>query len=139
MTSAVLRSAGLAVVLTARVLAAPAPAADEAAYLKNIAERADKIVASLSLGDSAKAARASEIVARHYRDLRDIQAERDAQIKTAKAQSVDKATVDAATKTARAAADVKVEKLHGEFLARLGTELAPAQIDQVKEIGRAHV
>jgi len=112
---------------------AAGPDAEEATYARTIAARADKIVAALELRDAASAARVSEVVARHYRDLRDIQAARDAQIKTAKNSSTDKSALDAATKAARDGSAAKVASLHDEFLARLAAELAPAQIDRIKD------
>jgi len=129
--------ASLAAMALTAALAAAAPAGPaaevEAAYLATITARAEKIVVSLAIADSAKAIRVRDIIARQYRDLRDVQEARDAQIKAAKAGMADKAALDAATKSARAEADVKVGTLHPAFLARLGAELDTGQIEQVKD------
>src|SRR5262245_51607773 len=59
----------------------------EAAYTKTITERADKIVATLGITDSAKATRVRDLIAGQYRNLRAIHDPRDAQIKVAKEKS----------------------------------------------------
>jgi hypothetical protein len=61
------------------------------------------------LGDAAKTERVAAIVARQYRDLRAIHDAREPD------------------------ASARLEKLHGEFLARLAAELTPAQVDAVKD------
>lgn len=107
------------------------PAADATALKQ--AQRAEKIVAALGLPD-AQATRVRDIIARQYADLSVIHTARDAAIKEAKSQhAIDKSATDASVKAARATAEAAQLKLHGEFLARLATELTPAQIDQVKD------
>jgi hypothetical protein len=91
--------------LSADKLFASATTSDpkEAAYTNSINKRADDIIAALELSDPAKAARVHDILTSHYRDLR-----------------------DAKDATGRKA-------LHGDFLAKLATELSPSQIDIVKD------
>jgi hypothetical protein len=125
------RSRFLAVLLLAGlVLPLRATDAPSEAQLK----RADAIVAALHLPDSAQAARVSTLVAGQYRDLGTLQFERDAKIQAAKEYAgATKPAIDAEVTAARAATDAKVAELHRDFLARLAAELAPAQIEQVKD------
>jgi len=92
-------------------------------YQTIVARRAEKIVATLSLADTNKAARVREIIARQYRDLNQIHTERDTLAREASVGKV----------KAAAAIQPELDKLHGEFLARLGAELSPGQVDQVKD------
>jgi hypothetical protein len=94
-------------------------------------QRAQKIAAQLQLTDPAKAARVSDLIARQYYELSLIHATRDAALHTAKTLTGD--AKDAAIKQARAEAEAAQGRLHPEFLARLATELTPAQIDAVKD------
>ncbi len=112
---------------------APDQGASDAAFLRTIEARAEKIVAPLGITDAAKATRVRAVVARQYVDLRDVQATRDASVKAAKAQPGDKTAVESAVKAARDEADASVAKLHTGYLARLAAELSPAQIDQIKD------
>jgi len=97
-------------------------------------KRADAIVATLHLSDSARASQVAALVAGQYRDLNTLQLERDAKIKAAREQAgATKPAIDAEVTAARAATDAKVAELHRDFLARLATELSPTQIEQVKD------
>ena len=111
------------------------PAEDkEAAYTKTINDRAAKIVATLGIGDSDKAARVQATIAQQYRNVGAIHDERDAKIQTAKKQSSEnKEAADAAVKAAQAEAKAKLDKLHGEYLSKLSAELTPEQVDKVKD------
>jgi hypothetical protein len=108
------------------IAALAASAAEDAAYLKVITERADKIVAPLALGDAAKTARVRDVIVRHYRDLNAIHQARDAKLATVKSAA-------AATAAARAEAEEKITPVHRAFLEKLAADLTPAQIDQVKD------
>jgi len=112
--------------------AVAAPTGDEqAAYTRTIAERADKIVAPLSLEDAARASRVRELIVAQYRRLREIHAARDARI--AEAQSPgDPVVAEAWRSVARKDADLKIFPLHRQFVARLEAELTPEQVNQVK-------
>ncbi len=93
-------------------------AAEEAAYTKSITERADKVIATLGLDDAAKATRIRTLVVQQYRELRDIQAARDA--KTAEVNSSADPALGAAWKSlAQKEADLKTFPLHRRFVARL--------------------
>ena len=113
--------------LVAAATAAPAPSAAQI-------QRAEKITANLGIADTAKAVRVRDLIARQYADLSVIHAMRDAALKAAKEQTANGMTAtDAAMKQARADADAAQNRLHGEYLGRLATELTPTQIDQVKD------
>lgn len=106
----------------------------DAAYTRAITGRADKIVATLGIGETNRAIRVRDIIVQQYRDLSAIHDVRDAKIKVAREKpGADKSTTDAVIQTAREEAQPKVDKLHGEFLARLSAELSRAQVDQVKD------
>ena len=106
----------------------------EAAYTWTINQRADKIVAALGLADTNQLARVRDIIARQYRDLAKIHAERDAQIKSAREKAgADKVAANTAVQAVRDETKPSLDKLHGEFLARLAAELSAAQVEQVKD------
>jgi hypothetical protein len=98
------------------------------AYLKVIRERAEKIVMTLNLQDSAKAARVKQIISDQYASLRKIH---DAQTKPNSTQNDQPAVERRETAGAQPRSDLA--KLHVQYLAKLSTELTPAQIDQVKD------
>lgn len=104
-------------------------------YTRTIYERAGKIVATLDLADDAKKIRVRDIIARQYRDLSGIHEVRDGKIQAATLErvSTNKVSADDGIKAAGAEAGMKVNQLHGEFLARLSAELSPAQIEKVKD------
>jgi hypothetical protein len=136
MNMTVIRRALCALMLVCTVAAlaqeTPKPADADAAYTRTINVRADKIVAMLGIDDPAKATRVRDLIAGQYRSLGTIHDARDAQIKAAK-ELPDKQAADAAVKAAREAAQAKLDPLHKEFLARLSAELAPEQLDKVKD------
>jgi hypothetical protein len=103
-------------------------------YLRTINERANKIVTTLGIAEVTKSNRVHEILVQQYRGLNDIQWVRDVEIGNAKAKFADdKAAANGAVQKARDAARPKLDKLHGEFLAKLAGELTSAQVDQVKD------
>src|SRR6187549_306755 len=113
--------------LAASLLRAPAADAPSAVQV----QRAEKIVASLALADPAHAGRVRDLIARQYADLSAVHATRDAALSAAKAgPAADKPAAETAAKAAATAAQAA---LHSQYLARLATELTPAQIDQVKD------
>jgi len=104
------------------------------AYTKTITERADKIVATLGIDEPARAKRVRDTIAQQYRDLRAIHDPREAQIKAAKEIArTNKEAADAAVKIAQDEAKTGLDKLHGEYLAKLAAELTPDQVDKVKD------
>ena len=132
------RSIGSACLLASLMTAAQAEtnsvAEAEAAYIRTITQRADKIVATLSITDTNKFVRVRDIIAQQYRDLSLVHDARDAQINAAKEKAgADKASANAAAQAARDEVKPKLDKLHGEFLAKLSTELSSEQVDRVKD------
>lgn len=122
------------------VLSSAAPATQAAGPADFQVKRAEKIAASLHLGDPAKTTRVSDIIARQYYDLGLIQASYDAAIKTAKARDRgDKPSFAQAKEAALDSEYTATSKLHGAYLARLATELTPTQIDAVKDGMTYHV
>jgi hypothetical protein len=112
----------------------PNPIAEEAAYTRTINERADKIVASLDIKDSAKTTRVRNIIAAHYRALRDIHDERDAKTGDVAKSPAGAPTIAAAwSRVATDRANLKLNDLHRRFVARLSVELTPEQVDKVKD------
>ena len=88
----------------------------EAAYTQEINRRAEKIVTTLGIADSAKGARVRAIIARQYRDLSEIHDARDVKIKSAKGRLglTTKAAADAEIKAAKDTADTRLQQLHSE-------------------------
>lgn len=110
-------------------LAQPAtqPAEDkEAAYRKSIDSRVEKIVDSLNMTDADKRQAVKNDIMQQYFDLRDIHAARDAKVKDPQAD-------DAAKTAAKEEATAKLTALHQQYLAKLGANLSPEQIDKVKD------
>jgi Protein of unknown function (DUF3826) len=106
------------------------PEEKAAAYLRTISERFEKTVAALGIADSGRSNLVLGIVVQQYRGLSDIHFARDVQIENAKAAAGnDKAAIQAARDETKPALD----KLHGEFLAKLSAELSPEQVDKVKD------
>ena len=116
------------------VKAQSAVTAEDLNYTRTINQRAQKIVVTLGIPDSAAALRVQAIIADQYRRLNHIYNDRDAQVKAVKADTLlDKATATAKLKAADSATMARTAKLHGEYLAKLAKELSPAQVDQVKD------
>lgn len=106
----------------------------DAEYTKVITERSDKIVAKLGITDTKKYNTVKGLITKHYRDLNTIYDARDVQLKHAKANSgTDKHAADSLKKSIVTDADNKVLALHPRFLAELGKQLKPTQIDMVKD------
>lgn len=105
----------------------------DAAHSRVLNERATKIVLALGITDNAKFEKVRGILVQQYRDLSAIHEVRDAQIKQAKEKAGADKAASATVEAARAEAKPKLDKLHGEFLAKLSAELSPAQVDKVKD------
>ena len=116
----------------------PSSADADAAYIRTLNERAAKIVASLDLTDEGRSNRVQAIIVQQYRDLSQIHAGRDAQIKAAKAKAAqadpaNKAAADSAIADIKAATQTKFDQLHAAYLKKLSAELTAEQVDQVKD------
>ncbi|MDR2146335.1 MAG: DUF3826 domain-containing protein, partial [Tannerella sp.] len=84
---------------------------DDAAYIKTLTERSQKIVNTLDISDTAAYKRVTDILVNQYKSLGLIHDGSD--------------TEDVK--------NLKLYNLHGEFIGKLGSELSPEQIDKVKD------
>ena len=106
----------------------------EAEYSRTIGERSDKIVATLGITNSVGAKKVQAIIVQQYRDLREIQDRRNAQVKAVKAKAEGgREAADAAAKAIQDTARTNIDKLHDKYLAKLNAELTPEQVDKVKD------
>ena len=92
-------------------------------YIKVTNERAAKIVDKLALGNKEKEAVVANVIAQQFRDLSKIQGERDAEIKKVK----EDATLP------KEKQNEKIDKLHADYLKKLGKHLNEAKITEVKD------
>jgi len=115
--------------------AATALSYEDTSYTKVITERSGKIVATLGISDSSVYYRVRGLIVDQYRALNAIYTDRDTKIKALKEgqPAPDKQTVDSVRKDLEKEVDVRVQPLHSAYLARLGKELSPAQVDKVKD------
>ncbi len=96
-------------------------------YVRVTNERAAKIVAPLKITDAEQAQRVTDVIAQQYRDLSAIHDARDAALKA------DPKPTEVHATALRAEADAKIIGLHRRFVARLGVDLTPEQVDAVKD------
>lgn len=96
-------------------------------YVRVTNERAAKIVAPLKITDAAQAQRVTDVIAQQYRDLSALHDARDAALKA------DPNPKDGPAAALRTDADAKIVALHRRFIARLGADLTPEQVDSVKD------
>jgi len=108
---------------------------EDTTYTRVITERAGKIVATLGLPDSSSFLRVRGVIVDQYRALNIIYTDRDSKLKTLKSQqpAPDKSTADSLKTAIQKDVDARVQQLHGPYLARLGKELTPQQVDKVKD------
>lgn len=111
-----------------------ASADDQANYTQVITKRSEKIVSALGITDSAKFKRVTNIIIDQYRNLSAIHDNRNEQVKEIKAKSGDdKAAVNAQVAVIDSNVEKQLNILHASYLSKLGTELSPQQIDEVKD------
>lgn len=125
---------GLFLSSTVGVFAQKTAKEDSLQYMKVITKRSEKIVNVLGITDSAKYKAVCNIIINQYRSLSDIHDTHDALVKEIKSEDKnDKAKLK--TRVAQADSDMskKLSGLHADYLAKLGAELTPAQIDKVKD------
>ncbi len=91
-------------------------------YAKVIDERSAKIVHSLGLSDTNRAAKVHDLIVAQYRALNDWHNANDPKLKAAKG---DKAAI--------AAIRASLETLHRDYLTNLAAYLAPEQMEKVKD------
>ena len=105
------------------------------AYVLVANERAQKMVVRLGLKEPAKENRVRDQLAKFYRDLNAIHAQRDTALKSAnELNSDDKGTREAFIAKVRTETESKQFRLHYAFLGRLAVELNGDEIDQVKNV-----
>lgn len=105
----------------------------DAAYIRTITSRAEKIVVTLEISDSPKAKQLTSIIAEQYKNLNSIYAERDEQIKNIKQKGLSKEATDAEIKNIEASVEKKTEALHAAFLSSLSSNLSAEQVIKVKD------
>ena len=106
---------------------------NDADYIRTITTRAEKIVSTLEISDSAKAKQLVTLIAGQYRNLNMIHSERDEQIKVIKQKELSKDKEESEIKNIESAADKKIAAIHDKFLSALSTQLSPGQVDKVKD------
>jgi hypothetical protein len=107
-------------------------AGEDSTYIKTILLRSQKIVNLLHLTDTAKALRVRDMVSWQYRHLNAVYADRDERLAAVRTR-MDKQQADEAKTEIQARVNKSVDSLHALYLSALGTELTPAQVDQVKD------
>ena len=105
----------------------------DAAYIKTITSRSEKIVATLGISDPSKANQITTIIAGQYSNLNSVYTERDEQIKIIKQKGLSKEAMDAEIKNAEASAAKKIEPLHAAFLSALSSKLSEEKVTKVKD------
>lgn len=104
------------------------------AYRKVVSDRADKIVVTLGIADSAKAKKVSDIIAQQYIDLNEIHDSRNASVKKLKSLPTEnKAVVDSTIKKLEVRSAKKITKLHFKFIVKLSKNLSSDQVVMVKD------
>ncbi len=99
-------------------------------------QRAEKIVGTLGVTDTAKITRVTDAIAAHYAGtnaVHDATAVRVKALKQAQTPGAAASVDESAIKAVRAEAEPKLAALHTEFLGKLSADLTPAQIEQVKD------
>ncbi|TDD97804.1 DUF3826 domain-containing protein [Flavobacterium cellulosilyticum] len=102
-------------------------------YIKVTNERAAKIVAELKLSDSEKENAVTNIIAQQYRDLSQIQDERDLKIEEVKSGTLSKEKKNKKIDKLKTKADRSIGKLHKSYLKKLGSQLNDEKITAVKD------
>jgi len=109
-------------------------AEEKAKYVKVITERADKIVAKMSIADPKKTEKVRNIIRDQYSNLNDIYTDRDAKLKEIKEQNKDnKAQRDTALAKQNRITEAALNKLHKKYIDKLSANLSNDQVDQVKD------
>lgn len=107
---------------------------DDAAYIKTLTDRAEKIVNTLGVDDKDVYKRVTETLVNQYKGLGTLHDGYDADVKVAKtAAGNDKAAVEAAVNNLKTVLDAKLYNLHCEFIGALSADLSPEQVIQVKD------
>jgi hypothetical protein len=104
-----------------------------AAYIRTITSRAEKIVATLGISDSPKAKQLTSIIADQYKNLNSVYTDRDEQIKNVKQKGQPKEATDTDIKNIETSVEKKTEALHAAFLSALSSKLSEEQVTKVKD------
>jgi Spy/CpxP family protein refolding chaperone len=103
-------------------------------YTRTVNQRADKIVNTLGIADSKKATVVRDIIAGQYKNLSNIQADRNKQMQQVKLQNAeDKTATTAAVKKVEDQSALRVDSLHKQYLASLSSHLTDEQVVKVKD------
>lgn len=105
----------------------------EAAYIRTITSRAEKIVNTLGISDATRSGQVTSIIAGQYKSLNQVYAERDEQIRSIKQKGLSKEETDTELKKVETAVDQKTAALHANFLSALSALLTPEQVTKVKD------
>ncbi len=106
---------------------------NDAEYTKVLTERAEKIVKTLGIADSAAYRRVTEVIVAQYKNLGTIHDTLDADIKNVKEMNKDKTVSEKAIESLKTAADARLYSLHCAYLGSLSSELSLEQVEKVKD------
>ena len=110
-----------------------ATSSDADKYREVVTGRADKIVKTLGMMDSASYYSVRERIAQHYIDLNAVYANRDTSLKIAKAKTSEKALFEAEKTRIETETNGQISKIHQGFIADLQKNLSEEQIGKVKD------
>ena len=107
---------------------------DREKYLQVITERSDKIIAQLAITDSATYKKARTVVVQQYDNLNTHHEQREEKIKALKEKYAgQKETLDSKRSKLEAKEDAQLQKLHKQYIGRLGSLLSPQQVEKIKD------
>jgi hypothetical protein len=103
-------------------------------YRQVVNKRAEKIVATLDIADSARFLRVRDAIATQYVNLNAIQTTQENRIKLIRQKTgTDKSSYDAEMKIAEDQLTQQLDSLHKIYMASLAKELNSGQIEKVKD------
>ncbi|MEP6675951.1 MAG: DUF3826 domain-containing protein [Ferruginibacter sp.] len=102
-------------------------------YTTVINQRANKIVATLGIADSAKFYRVQNIITQQYRNLSAVHDSSNARSKAAKINNTDKDKATVAVKEIETGRDAALDKFHQQYIAKLSAELSADQVTKIKD------
>jgi hypothetical protein len=109
-------------------------AAKDAEYNNVLLKRADKIVATLNIKDTAVYSRVLQTVVQQYKDLNTVHDARNAKTKEVRSNKTDdKKVIEDKVTALENEANAKLYDLHCAYFAKLAVDLTPEQVDQVKD------
>jgi len=109
-------------------------AAKEAEYNNVLVKRADKIVATLNIKDTAVYNRVLQTVVQQYKDLNAVHDARNAKTKEVRSNKTeDKKATEDKVAALENEANAKLYDLHCGYFAKLAVDLSPEQVEQIKD------